>query len=363
MKIHFIILLIVLTLNIIPQRFINRKKIILPISFLIIGVYLAIRYNYGLDYFNYMNSFYSGMEVKNRGTGEFLFYRLMHLFSKYYVFIIFHSLVLISVLFIYTRKYNKPNNYILFFFLFLCMSGMFFNMISALRSTMAACVFFIGLELFYLRKKNIIFYSISVIIASLFHTSVIVFIILPFIELIYRNINYKLIFFLLFVSLIFGMFLSKYFYNFVFSNVNLFDSYLAYLDKHTTNDATLNATLFKSLYLFPAYYILKYLKNIKGVYYYIGMLATIFFFIFFLNLNFESRFTSYLFIFVIFSLSMILSLNIDTKSKLFILIPIIIATLVDFYIMYYSMYLHIFGRYSEGNYLWYQTIFSIPQLP
>lgn len=177
MQVHLIILIIVLLLNIIPQRFIRRKRYILPLSFLIITVYLSIRYNYGPDYFSYLHSFYSGAQEKTYGTSEVLFYGFMHLFSKYYMFIIFHTIIVMFTFYYFVRKYINSKYYVLFFFLLLCSPGMFLNVISALRSTLAACALLWGVEFFYLRKKYI----------TLFHKCYICWIISYFIISIFNN--------------------------------------------------------------------------------------------------------------------------------------------------------------------------------
>ena len=362
MQVHLIVLIIVLFLNIIPQRFINRKKYILPLSFLIIGVYLSIRYNYGPDYFNYMHIFYSGVEGKDYGTSEVLFYSFMHLFSKYYMFIIIHTIIVIITYFYFVRKYINTKYYALFFFLLLCSPGLFLNIISALRSTLAACVLFWGIELFYLRKKNLLLYSFSVIFAGLFHTSAIAFLILPFFEIIYRKFNSNILFLLLCLSLVLGMFLTEYIYSILYS-FDMFNTYSMYSDKRTAMSASINATLLRSLFLFPAFYIIKYMKGRKDINLYFGMLSVLLLFIVFFNIDFETRFTTYLYLFFIVSISFVASSGIKLFERFVVILPIVIFTSLTFYKMYEAMYLNRFGDYYNGNLLFYQTIFSIPQLP
>lgn len=363
MQVHLILLLLVLFLNLISKRFIDRKKYILPISFLIIGLYLAIRYNYGSDYFSYMNFFYADIQQIQFGTGEFLFFNLMSLFDKYYIFIIFHTIVLMSTLFYIVRKYINDKYYILFFFIFMCTAGMMFNMISALRSTLAACVLCWGFEFFYFKKKRILLFYLIVVIAAFFHTSSLAFFIVPIFDFIYKKTNYKFLFLLLCVSLISSMFYTNILFRFFTSTINIFGDYSVYNDKSTTFGSNINGVILKSLYLFPSFFILKHLKNQKGVKYYVGMLSVLFLFISLIGLDFEGRFTSYLFIYVIIALSFTLSLENNKLNKIFCVTPIVIVTIYGLYYMYFSMYLYRFSSYYEGNFLWYQTIFSIPQLP
>ena len=92
MQVHLVLLAILVIINLFPDSFIDRKKYILPISFLLILVYWAIRYDYGLDYWNYYNSFYEGTEGKlSRGFGERAYYVFTGLFSKFYQVIVAQS--------------------------------------------------------------------------------------------------------------------------------------------------------------------------------------------------------------------------------------------------------------------------------
>lgn len=363
MEVHIIISLIVVLLNLIPNKNKNRKNVILPFSFIIIAVYLSIRYNYGPDYYSYKESFYSGTLLKEKGTGEMFFYQLMHLFNRYYMFIIFHTLVILFTLFHLVRRYMNQKYYSLFFFIFLTMSGMMFTMISALRSTTAACVIFWGIHLFYLKRKNVLGYLFFVIIASLFHTSALVFLIIPIFDKIYKAFNHRIIFTLLLISLLLGMFINTFLFTAIFEHIDIFKSYSLYLTKHTTSSASLLATIYKSSFLLQAYFILKYLKKQNDKWYYVGMIAILYLFIYFLHLDFEARFTTYMFVFLIFSSSRVLSLGINKNHKFLIIIQLISVSSISIYNLYKAMYLFQFEGYSVGNFLWYQTIFSLPSLP
>ena len=54
----------------------KKQQIVLPLAFIAITVFFAIRYDYGLDYWSYYNYYDTGRTLEEseygiRGTGEF----------------------------------------------------------------------------------------------------------------------------------------------------------------------------------------------------------------------------------------------------------------------------------------------------
>ena len=177
MEVHFIILLVLLFANLLPIKERLKKKYILSISFMILFVYWALRYEYGQDYWAYYDYFYSGRESE-KGFGELLFYKVFFpLFKYYYQAVIVQSAYVLFTLYYMVKRYVPTKCYWLFFLLFLCVPGFHFSLISAMRSSMAAATMFWAYHLFYINKNNIILYEVMVIVATLFHTSSIVFVI------------------------------------------------------------------------------------------------------------------------------------------------------------------------------------------
>ena len=70
---------------------------------------------------------------------------------------------------------------------------MIYCYITAMRSALAASTFIIIAQYFYIKKKNIVIYLIGIIIASLFHTSAIVLILLPLFEFIISKLSVKIV--------------------------------------------------------------------------------------------------------------------------------------------------------------------------
>lgn len=133
-----------------------RTQYILPFCFILITLFFALRYEYGNDYWHYYLRWDSGrlVEGDNRGTGETLFYGFMQLFDKYYKFVIVHTLFFCLIMFYLVKRYVLPSYYALFFFMFLSMSTLSYNMMSAMRSTMAACILWLALDFFYIRNLS-----------------------------------------------------------------------------------------------------------------------------------------------------------------------------------------------------------------
>ena len=74
MIVHLSILFFLLFINLQPTSKNKRKKYVLPISFVIITIYWALRYDYGLDYWNYYNLFYNDVTKYVTGFGEKWFF-------------------------------------------------------------------------------------------------------------------------------------------------------------------------------------------------------------------------------------------------------------------------------------------------
>ena len=344
----------------------NRKRnLILPMAFLAITVFFAIRYDYGLDYWGYFNYYESGRTVEgdNRGTGEALFYSFMNFFPKYTYFIIAHTIIVFSILYIVTRKYLLPKQYPLFFFLILTMSVLSFNWISALRSTMAAAILWIGLDLFYIKKKRWVPFVGIVILAGFFHTSALFLLLLPFLDFIIEKSNPLLLFIILIVGLISSLFFTNDLYRILLSSNRLFlDAYADYLNKESTEGYSIFGVIHNSILLFPYYYVVAKKNLFKGEYQRIFVLATIIIVLRCFKIDFNGRFSAYLFIFVIYAWSYVLQ-RLNKKDKIICLLPLLVWCFYGIYLFYMQMFNGQFTVYSSGNYLFYHTIFEASPIP
>ena len=358
MNVHLILLLILILLNLIPEHSIDRRKYILPFSFLLVLCYWGFRFDYGLDFWSYQ---YVHERVENPDyfDSEILFYKLIKAFPYFYQFIFFQSFTVLACLFYLVRKYIPPKYYWVFFYLLFMESGMTFNMISALRSTFAACIIWVGYDLFYISKKNYIFLFPLIFIASLFHTSALSFLIFPILERWTGRLKANT----MLVIYIIADIISVFFTIDIFSNiVGSIDPMMKY-QGHASGieNATLFGALHKALWIVPAYCISKYRdydsNNDNTIY----SFTTIFFILFFLGLTFQQRFTTYLFPFAIIALCKSMP-NMPRNSRIICFVFIFAVTIFNMYLIYTGLFNHLKDKYSDGNYLFYHTIFEQPFL-
>lgn len=373
---YFVITLIAILLCLIPNSKKNRrKKWFLPLSFMVITVFLAIRYNYGLDYPSYLELFSRGAtSTSYRGDSEVLFYRMMHLFPHFYQFVIAYTVLIMGMLFLMVRKYCNEKYYAFFIIMFMLMPAMCLNLMSAMRSSMAACVIWLGIYLFYLKQKRWILYMMIIVVASGFHLSALVFLLLPLLDILVNRVSGRGLLYVLVACLVLSFIGTSFLYEWMFGSTTVFGGYAnTYEDLAQANNRTIFGVLNNSLMLFPAYYICQskeaFLKQNRGLY----VLAMTYLLIFMLNMDLQGRFTSYLCVFFILSITMVaggfpkggsfeqhsvLSFN----QKLVMLLPLMVNIAYNFYSFIISLSS---GSYiwEEGNPLIYQTIFDAPYLP
>lgn len=366
MLIQFSICLIIIVVCWLIKSEDSKRKIVLPLSFLAIMVFFAIRYDYGLDYWSYYRYYEAGRSLEevggySRGTGEKWFYAFMNYFPKFSYFIIAHTIVVFSVLFWITRKYLAPRYYPLFFFLVLTMSVLSFNWISALRSTMAAAVLWIGLDYFYIEKKRWVPYIGVVIIASLFHTSAIILLILPLVDILVLKSKPIILFIILVVGLLSTLFYTETLYSFFMSTSTLLnETYKGHLE--SVSGYSIFGVIHNSILLFPFFYILTKKPLSNSTQSRIYVLAAFIIIIRCFQLDFNGRFSAYLFIYVIYELAYVLR-QLKKEEKIVCMLPFMIWCFYGIYLFYMTMMKNLYTVYSEGNYLFYHTIFEPSVIP
>lgn len=361
MEIHLLLLFIIVAISFFGKDN-KRVKLVMFLSFLATFIYWAIRYDYGLDYWSYYSRYQSDVESYGSGTGDILFYKLLRIFPYFYQFIVFHSAIVILGLYYLVRKYLSTKYYWFFFLLLYTMSGMTFNMVSALRSTTAAVIIWVAIE-FILNekygKKTLVLYLSLIVLASFFHTSALFFIALPLLVYAINNVSGRSIFIVLIVADIIGALGVKDIYLFAWGLNSLFEGYNgAYID--SVGNASFFGFLHKSLWLIPAY-ALTIVKDRVTSYKMkcIFSISFLYFVLFFTGLNFQERFTTYIFIYVIIALVYAFD-EIQPSLKKVSIYTILFLSLYSIYLFYQTM-LDV-TRYDEGNYRVYKTIFDAPSL-
>lgn len=374
---HIIVGIIAIFLCLISDKNNRRTRFMLPFSFAIVTLFFAIRYNYGLDYVSYHNMFEMGdTSTSWRDNQESTFYIVLNSFSHFYKFVIFYTVLIMAGLFLWVRKYCNVKYYALFFVMFMFMQSMSYNMMSAMRSTMAAFILWVALYFFYIKRKNWVLYVLFLVLASGFHLSVLSFLVLPVVDLIVPKLKGSYLFYFFFSCFVLSMFGNEKLFSLIVSSNSLLDIYGSYYDHVEDNNISIVGTFNNALFLLPTFFICRskhiLIKNYKELF----VLYVLYFTIYSLNLDIQNRFTSYIGIFFIIMISIVAGGQklidkcgieheitfISTKEKWLMLVSLLFKVFFDYYKFYLLMsspkYL-----FLDGNPLLYQTIFDIPQLP
>jgi transmembrane protein EpsG len=146
----------------------------LKLSFFIIFIFLALRYEYGNDYISYMDLFYKIDHLDIGSHIEVGWQLLCLLFKPFGFFVMVAALALIQCVVYYgfIKKYVPSRYYSLALFLYLFTPTCFLILSSAMRQSVSVMIFVFAIR--YIYEKDIIRYFISIIIAMMFHASAIV---------------------------------------------------------------------------------------------------------------------------------------------------------------------------------------------
>jgi hypothetical protein len=153
------------------------------ISFFLIFLFLALRYNYGNDYSSYYEEFISLQSLQdedfyfkaNEVGWLYLNYFFKYLFGNTGFFIMMASMAALTcfVLYRFTTKYIPTKYYTFTIALLLLEPNNILVLSSAMRQSVAVAIFLLSFD--YLIKRKFLKYLAGILIASLFHTSVLIF--------------------------------------------------------------------------------------------------------------------------------------------------------------------------------------------
>lgn len=152
----------------------------LALSFLLVFLFLALRYDYGNDYISYLTIFeeISGAAISDydptEGDREIGWFILNRLFSGLGFFSMVAALAIFNcyVYFRFIRKYVPTKYYWFAVFLYVVFPDNMLIQLSAMRQAVAISLFLLGIE-FIINRKAIYFLA-CVALASLFHTTALV---------------------------------------------------------------------------------------------------------------------------------------------------------------------------------------------
>ena len=336
--------------TIIPYYMHNKKKG-LQISMSILFIFLAIRYNFGNDYPSYYRMFYNSdfTELLDERI-EYGYALLCAVFKPFGFFslIIFWSAFYCLALYKTFRRYIPPQYYWLVIMSIISNADLVFYGASAIRQTLAfSCILFV---LPYLEVKKPIQYAVGVVIASLFHLSALVFIVLY--PLMYLNLRNKIFIFVFgFVALMFMTVLKSQFEGIV--NTIAANHFEKYVDRYGNSEQVIEGgtigTIIRIIFLCLFLWSMRFETNkIKSIFF---ILATMCIVIFTMrNLASLQRFTLYFGYMMAFSFSY--ALEFIKKKSPTIYIPIISIVLI------WNLNMAIVFASQKESYFNYMTIFE-----
>lgn len=331
----------------------------LKICFILIFLFLALRYDFGSDYQNYYIGFLNlnkytyinylddsfhfeiGWLLLNRLFGNFGFFSMVIFLAAFNCIVYYHVI----------KKYVPVRYYWLAIFIYLFDPKFMLIHASAMRQSVAIAIFLLSIE--YIYKRDLIRYLLCIGIAWLFHSSALILLPVYFIGYLNWKINniWGNVIFLIFISLfIFGNIISPGLY---FLIGNYFEGYEAYIGTVAEIGSGVGI-IFMSMFFIFIIYFSRFQEKQKKIFFYIAIIGFMFIPLGLL-VAMISRASMYFTPATIVVYPILMS-NIKKPFQKFIFVFILmIFTLYTFFTFFNS---EIFGKYYEV----YRTIFSLPNL-
>ncbi|MBM3418370.1 MAG: EpsG family protein [Bacteroidetes bacterium] len=209
----------------------------MKLSYFLVFLFLALRYDYGNDYSSYFNGYLRLQSLQDEDfyfKGNEVGWLYLNYFFKYVFGDIGFHIMLANiaaftcfVLYRLTTKYIPPKYYAFAIALLLLESNNILVLSSAMRQSIAVGIFLLSFD--YLLQRKYLYYFAGIVLASFFHTSALIFIVL----IVLNIVNWRI--YLPYVFLVFfGLFFLLNNLDYIFDQVNvLLESqesvYLAYL--------------------------------------------------------------------------------------------------------------------------------------
>lgn len=196
------VLIVLASSLILSMPLLNKKVPFIVIAFLLLLIFIAFRFGFGTDYFNYQQMYdLIQTGINPLESNEILYFSLNKYLPSFDALIMLTSLFYIIVFFIFTYKNVASRYYFFAMFIFLINPYMFLLHQSSIRQTLAICFFVIAV--YFGRKRQIIPYVLLVLIAFGFHSSAIFLLPIYFI-LTEKPVNIKR---LTIISIVFSIFM------------------------------------------------------------------------------------------------------------------------------------------------------------
>ena len=167
----------------------------LKVSFFLIFLFLALRYDYGNDYSSYLEKF---LDLNSKDSIDYFdeswrvepgWLFLCRLFKPlgFFTMVAFLAAFNCFVYYRFIKKYVSPVYYWFAVFLYVFDPGFMLTDSSAMRQSLAICLFLIAID--YLNNKDTLRYFLCIGLASLFHNSALVLLPLYFLGIFDWKIN------------------------------------------------------------------------------------------------------------------------------------------------------------------------------
>lgn len=242
----------------------TKKDFLFKISLLFLAVIAGLRWEVGNDYLSYY-SIFNGINFIERAEieiGYVVLNRIFYDLGFHFNFMLFFIACFEMILFYKFLKYFSLNkkNYYIYVFLFLAIREYFF-ILSGIRQGIAVCFFVFSLKFLY--EKDIKKFALLCIIGSLFHRSILLF-------LIYEIFCYKIgnkkrinliAFAITFSFIILGDALSNFFIEFL--AMVRFEEYIEYVKFQRVVFGTGLGFLSKVAVVVVSFFLYKKEKNRK----------------------------------------------------------------------------------------------------
>jgi len=323
---------------------INKKYPLYFFSFLLLFIFLALRYDFGNDYMAYLFMHEKiNQGITAWGSNDILYFYLNRSVPNFFVFIVFTSLIYISVIFTLIKNNLKFNYYWLSILILLIDPRLLLVHSSAMRQTLAILIFIIAIKFTF--KRSFFMYSALIILATGFHSSAII--LLPFyFFLTDKKINIRI---LMIFIVVFALFLYSPLYEpLMYQILEFFPiNYINYFENYGNN--SLRSTLIQSFYTLFTLFNINKLNNkeiIFGKLYLLGTLISIIA----IKLSMIVRIVMYFNIFSIIAIPLMFS-KINSKKYKVLLFSLM---LLIYLLRYYSF----FTDPMWSSFLEYRTIIT-----
>lgn len=181
------------------------NNLLLAILILVTSAFIGFRFNVGTDYASYYRGYkyYGSMSWKDvlmiDDPGLRILAKIGNYFTDEPAFMFFVAALIFTAL-IVTSIYKYTDKFLFAMFLFVC-SGTFLESFNGVKQATATAVIFFGLR--YVKDKKFIKYLIAVLIATIFHSTAILMLVLYF--FLNRKASYVNLIILIAISIILAL--------------------------------------------------------------------------------------------------------------------------------------------------------------